>query len=249
MTKEDRCHIGTSGWSYGHWKEVFYPKDVKEKDFLSFYSEHFSTVEINNSFYHLPRAETVRRWRDMVSEDFIFAVKGSRYITHIKRLNEPEESISRFFEVIDNLDYKTGPILFQLSPSFKINIQRLRDFLIKLPEEHNYTFEFRNKSWFDEDVYNLLSQYNAAFCIYDMGGDITPLTVTADFVYVRLHGPGQAYGGDYSKKHLTKWAKIFEQWIDQGKRVYCYFNNDQSGYAVKNALNLKKILGLEYAFK
>jgi len=239
---EVSCHIGTSGWSYEHWKGPFYPDDMAEKDFLSFFSESLRTVEINNSFYHLPSETTFRHWHDEVDEDFIFAVKASRYITHMKKLKDPQKSISNFFNAVDNLSEKCGPILFQLPPYWHVNTERLKAFLETLPENHFYAFEFRDESWFDKRVYDLLSEFNAAFCIYDMGGNVTPEIVTADFVYVRFHGPGEYYRGCYTKKLLNKWAKKIQVWMSDSKNVYCYFNNDQEGYAVANALTLRQIV-------
>jgi len=239
----NNIYIGTSGWHYKHWKGPFYPDDLSEKDFLSFYSNYFDTVEINNSFYRLPEKRTCKQWHKAVKDDFIFSVKASRYITHIKKLNYPEHSLPLFLSTIYTLRKKLGPVLFQLPPSWRLNIKRLEDFLAQLPPKKRYTFEFRNETWFDDSVYNLLSKYNVAFCLWDLKGKMSPEIVTADFVYIRLHGPTEnAYEGSYSKMHLNKWARKFRKWVSQGKDIYCYFDNDQSGFAAKNALALKQII-------
>lgn len=243
MKGSELVHIGTSGWHYKHWKGPFYPDDFPEKEFLSFYSDCFNTVEINNSFYKLPNKTTLKQWRRTVGDDFIFSVKASRYITHMKKLKDPQEGLPNFLSVIHSLGNKLGPILFQLPPNWRINIKRLEAFLAKLPDGHCYTFEFRDKSWFDEKIYELLSDYKVAFCIYELSGQISPEMVTSDFVYIRLHGPkAAAYRGSYSKRQLNMWADKFRRWLKEGKEIYCFFDNDQKGFAAKNALALQHII-------
>ena len=241
--KNASCHIGTSGWHYEHWKGPFYPEDFSEKDFLSFYSNNFKTVEINNSFYHLPRKETFQQWHDTVQDDFIFAVKASRYITHMKKLKEPKESLSKFLSAIEGLKDKLGIVLFQLPPYWHKNEERLDSFLSKLPKKLKCAWEFRDKSWFDENIYELLSKHNAAFCIYELSGEMSPEIITSDYIYIRLHGPdNQKYQGNYTKYQLNSWADKFHEWTNEGKEIYCYFDNDQNGYAAKNASALRQIL-------
>jgi uncharacterized protein YecE (DUF72 family) len=243
MAKSISCMVGTSGWHYKHWKGPFYPKDMPDDELLSFYSNRFNTVEINNSFYQLPSKNTMKQWCQTVSDDFIFAVKASRYITHMKKLKDPEKSLSNFLDTIDIMDDKIGPLLFQLPPRWRMNAERFETFLDNLPVKIPCTFEFRDKSWFDEKIYGLLSEYNAAFCIYDLKGEMSPEIVTADFVYIRLHGPGEnAYEGSYSKRKLNTWAGKFQKWMKKGKRIYCFFDNDQNGFAAKNALTLRQII-------
>lgn len=242
MAKKGAYHIGTSGWHYDHWIGRFYPEDITKKEFLAFYKDHFETVEINNSFYHLPTPKTFDQWRQASGKGFRFAVKGSRYITHMKKLKDPRKTLKKFLDAVRSLKSKLGPILFQLPPKWHINTERLGSFLKELPSKYQYAFEFRDKSWFNDDVYALLSDHNAAFCIYDMIGDTTPQVVTADFIYVRFHGPSQKYGGNYQKRQLKTWAKKIQDWTKDGKDVYCYFNNDLEGYAVKNAQALLEIL-------
>ena len=199
-------------------------------------------MEINNSFYHLPSPQTFDQWRKTAGKGFRFAVKASRYITHMKKLKDPKKSLTKFFDACTHLKTRLGPILFQLPPYWHVNTERLKLFLDALPQKHRYAFEFRDKSWFSDDVYKILSDYNTAFCIYDMGGEMTPRVVTADFIYVRLHGPAARYEGDYTKRQLNAWAKRFGDWMKDGKEIYCYFNNDLKGFAVKNAQTLRHIL-------
>jgi uncharacterized protein YecE (DUF72 family) len=235
-------HIGTSGWNYEHWKGNFYPMDLSQKIWLEFYTETFSTVELNNSFYRLPEKATFEKWRERTPEGFLFSVKANRYITHMKRLKDPDKSLSKFLKNIKGLGNKLGPVLFQLPPSFACNHDRLIEFLEALPEKGRYTFEFRNQGWFNEKTLGLLTRYRAAFCIYQLAGTLSPEAVTTDFVYIRLHGPGGAYRGEYNSKTLEGWAITIMDWIGQGKEIFCYFDNDEHGYAVKDAIKLKRMI-------
>ncbi|MEX2592619.1 MAG: DUF72 domain-containing protein [Anditalea sp.] len=243
MVKEKgKIHIGTSGWHYKHWIGTFYPEGTKAAGQLAYYQKYFKTVELNNSFYGIPSPQTFENWKKAVPDDFIFSVKGNRYFTHQKKLNVQKENISEFFHHADKLEEKAGPVLFQLPPSWKTNHQRLAEFLSKLPENHRYTFEFRNTTWYNDKVYGLLRQYNCAFCVYELAGHLSPIEITADFVYVRLHGPGDKYQGSYSDTSLKKWAEQCIQWQKEGKDVYVYFDNDQLGYAAFNARDLAKLV-------
>ena len=240
--KKGRIHIGTSGWHYKHWKDVFYPPETKEKDQFAYYCQKFNTVELNNSFYRLPTAATFTSWKKQSSQKFIFSVKASRYITHMKKLKPDAASRDNFFSHAGKLDSKLGPILFQLPPKWNINTERLATFLSKLPKEHVYTFEFRDQSWYQEGVYSLLRKYNCAFCIYELGGHQSPMEETADFIYIRLHGPGSKYQGSYTDNALKEWADRCKRWQKKGKDVYLYFDNDQKGYATFNAGKLKILI-------
>ena len=242
MGSEKRVHIGTSGWHYEHWSGLFYPANMPKEQFFSHYTGYFQTVEINNSFYHLPKKETFKQWRDAAPPGFIFAVKASRFITHMKKLKEPERSLPTFMERIEALEEKLGPILFQLPPYWKRNTERLNSFLRALPEGYRYSFEFRDESWFHPEVYEALSQQGAAFCIYELAGVQSPREITADFAYIRLHGPGDAYSGCYSSETLAEWAETFLQWSKEGKEIYCYFDNDELGYAAQNATELQALV-------
>ncbi|MDI6853118.1 MAG: DUF72 domain-containing protein [Deltaproteobacteria bacterium] len=242
MANRQRIHIGTSGWHYGHWKGPFYPRSVASEDFLKFYCQKFHTTEINNSFYRLPESSTLKTWKDTVPSDFIFAAKASRYITHMKKLKDPEESLAKFMERMTDLGEKLGPILFQLPPHWSFNAERLRSFLAALPQNFRFALEFRDPRWINDETFQVLADRGAAFCIFEIAGYLSPKEVTADFVYIRLHGPDGAYAGSYDRETLAKWARDIRAWTDRGKDVFCYFDNDQAGYAAQNALELQEML-------
>ncbi len=231
-------HIGTSGWNYDHWIGPFYPEDIDRQDMLSYYAKHFKTVEINNTFYNLPECKTFEQWRETVPKRFLFACKASRYITHMKKLKDPAQPLKRFMSGVEALGDRLGPILFQLPPSWGCNPERLKTFLEALPAGRRYSFEFRDESWFDERIYDLLREHNAAFCLYELAGRRSPVEVTADFVYIRLHGPEGAYEGQYDGRTLNGWARRFQGWREDGLDIYCYFDNDQKGYAAADAARL-----------
>ncbi len=236
------AYIGTSGWHYDHWIGPFYPEGAAGSALLDHYVRHFRTVEINNTFYHLPSRETLESWREQTPRGFRFAVKASRYITHMKKLTDPSRSVTRFFEVVDLLGAKLGPILFQLPPRWRANVDRLDEFLAALPSNRRYAFEFRDPSWFRPDVYRALRDHRAACCAYHLAGRRSPVALTSDFVYVRLHGPGRAYQGSYDGRTLSGWMRRMHRWCDEGRDVYCYFDNDQAGYAAKDAARLQAML-------
>jgi len=239
---ENHIHIGTSGWSYLHWKGLFYPGDLKAIEHFAFYQRKFHTVELNNPFYRLPSKSTFKKWKDESSDNFIFAIKASRFITHMKKLNDVKGALDLMLENISVLKHKAGPILFQLPPNWKLNVQRFHSFLKLLPPQFRYTFEFRNSTWYTAEVYELLKQFRCAFCIYDLAGHQSPLEVTTDFVYIRLHGPGNKYQGNYSLTTLKKWAKRCKDWRARGLDVYFYFDNDQASYAAFNAIKLDSLV-------
>lgn len=244
VTRHTACdvRIGTSGWHYMHWRGPFYPSDLSAKQMLAWYMDRFDTVEINNSFYRLPAPGTFTAWRDATPDGFCFAVKGSRYITHRKKLHEPEAALERFIRPVELLGAKLGPILFQLPPRWACNIDRLTAFLEMLPASHRYAFEFRDPSWHVPAVYRALEKHDAAFCIYELDGFLSPIEITADYVYIRLHGPGRKYQGDYSQDILEGWADRIARWQEELKAVYVYFDNDQAGFAVKNAAALQHLV-------
>ncbi len=235
-------YIGTSGWHYDHWIGPYYPKELAPQKFLQFYAQDFNSVEINNTFYHLPSIKAVKQWTQTVDKKFLFSVKASRYVTHVKRFKDPKKSLKKFFAAIKPLSSQIGVILFQTPPSLKIDLERLETFINALPDTYRFAFEFRNSSWYQDEVYALLKKKNMGFCIHDFDDIASPETVTASFVYLRFHGPSGYYSGKYSLPTLRKWAKKITQWAKEGKEVFCYFNNDQAAYAVKNAKELKKIL-------
>jgi uncharacterized protein YecE (DUF72 family) len=240
--RRGKIHIGTSGWHYKHWKDTFYPAGIKESAQFAEYCRFFNTVEINNSFYRLPAPETFTAWRKSTARNFIFSVKASRFFTHAKKLNVDSAGHAKFFTHVSKLEEKLGPILFQLPPKWKVNPERLRSFIQSLPKGHRYTFEFREPTWYNNDVYTILRENNCAFCIYELNYHLSPMEVTADFVYVRLHGPGDKYQGSYKKPLLKKWAARCQQWQTEGKDVFVYFDNDQEGFAAFNAVTLMTLL-------
>jgi uncharacterized protein YecE (DUF72 family) len=235
-------HIGTSGWHYQHWRGPFYPAGLGPARFLPFYADRFHTVEINNSFYRLPSEHALSLWREAVPPGFIFAVKGSRFITHMKKLQDPERSLAPFLDRIVVLGDTLGPILFQLPPRWHFNRERLAAFLKALPGTHRYALELRDQSWINDRALDMLAQHGVAFCLYEFAGYVSPREVTADFVYIRLHGPAGPYQGKYSLKTLEAWAGAIAAWSRQGREVFCYFDNDEAGYAAQDALTLQDLL-------
>ncbi len=234
--------IGTSGWHYRHWKGIFYPADLPASKMLSYYLQHFDTVEINNSFYRLPKPGMFASWREATPPGFIFAVKASRFLTHNKKLKDPENALDNLLPRAAELGDKLGPLLFQLPPRWRCNTERLEGMLSILPRELRYAFEFREPSWLCEDVFRILRRYNAAFCIFELAGYQTPMDLTADWTYVRLHGPGGKYQGSYSDRQLAQWAERIAEWSRRLRHIYVYFDNDQAGYAAHNALSLKRLV-------
>ncbi len=234
--------IGTSGWQYDHWKGAFYPQDLSKSKYLQYCAEQFNTLEINSTFYRLPSRKSIASWCDTVPSDFVFSVKASRYITHMKKLKNPEQTLPPFFRAVEAFKDKLGPILFQLPPKWRFNPGRLFDFLEALPSGHRYAFEFRDPSWFDSRALDALTEIGAAFCMYELAGAVSPKDITADFIYIRLHGPEGPYQGRYGKNGLAGWAGALYAWSEQGREVYCYFDNDEAGFAALDALDLQGML-------
>jgi len=235
--------VGTSGFHYRHWVGSFYPEKTPSAKMLEYYTRHFDTLELNNSFYRLPAPEAFDSWRDSTPEDFVFAVKASRFITHNKKLKDPENALENLLPRADRFGKKLGPVLFQLPPGWKVNPGRLEALLEVLPRTHRYAFEFREHSWIKDEIKSILEKHNAAFCIYELAGYHSPLWVTADFAYIRLHGPGKGkYQGAYSDAALKNWAKWIEERRGALKAIYVYFDNDQAGYAAHNALTLREMV-------
>jgi len=240
---QGKIYIGTSGWSYKHWMGTFYPPGTKQKDRFPYYQKFFKTVELNSPFYHLPPRQTFEKWKDDVPDDFIYAVKASRFITHMKKLNDAGDSLTRLLDNASGLEEKLSIILFQLPPKWEINVERFRTFLEKLPKGNRYTFEFRDQTWYHDEIYSLLREFNCAFCIYELAGHVSPIEITANYVYVRLHGPGDKYQGSYTDEVLAEWAAWCKDWSESGKDVYVYFDNDQEGFAAFNAIKLQELIG------
>ena len=233
-----KYYIGTSGWVYPHWRGVFYPPKLAQSKWLEHYTAHFSTVELNNSFYRLPSEKAFSNWRDTSPDGFVYAVKVSRFITHIKRLKDVEEPIETFLDRARLLEEKLGPLLYQLPPNMHRNDERLDAFLSLLPKEQRHVVEFRHASWLVEQVFAILRRYNVGFCIFDMPGLTCPLMATADFAYIRFHGASGLYFSCYSDDELDDWAGRIKGLAQDLKAVYIYFNNDADGFALKNAQTL-----------
>jgi uncharacterized protein YecE (DUF72 family) len=236
-----RVRVGCSGWQYRHWRGDFYPGDLPQRDWLSFYARHFDTVEINNSFYRLPAEGVFGEWRRRVPARFLFAVKASRYLTHMKKLMQPADAIDRLFARVDELDGNRGPILYQLPRMFHKNADRLEAFLKLLPEPRRirHAIEFRHESWYAEEVISLLARHNVALCVHDMPGSTTPRITTADFLYLRFHGTSSRYGGSYPRDRLHGYA----EWLTECRRpAFVYFNNDAGGHAPRDARALLEMV-------
>jgi uncharacterized protein YecE (DUF72 family) len=238
--------IGTSGWHYDHWIGDFYPEQMPVGEALEVYAQSFDTAEINNSFYSLPSAETLKQWAETVPGDFLFSAKVSRYLTHMKKLKDPREPLERFLSAMEPLGGKLGPLLFQLPPNWNANPERLAALLEQVPEGRRAVVEPRDESWWSEEVYEVLRGANAAFCIHDIEGRQSPREVTADFVYIRLHGPSEEkYHGSYSGESLSGWAGAISAWARGGRDVFCYFDNDAEGHAPHDAARLLEMVGGE----
>jgi uncharacterized protein YecE (DUF72 family) len=238
-------HIGTSGWSYDHWKHVLYPPDAPPGDLLGYYSRAFGTVELNSSFYRWPRQASFRSWRHRLPDAFQFSVKAPRGLTHAKRLYAPEVWVQRIAACWHELADKRAVLLVQLAPDHVRDDARLGYFLERLPPWMRTTIEFRHPSWNDEQVFAMLEHHQVAYCV--MSGAHLPcvLRATAPFVYVRLHGPDphHLYAGSYSDADLRWWSDRLGEWDRAGKDVYVYFNNDGHGNAVRNAMTLRQLTG------
>jgi uncharacterized protein YecE (DUF72 family) len=236
--------IGTSGYHYKHWIGPYYPEGTKASEMLAHYVRDFDTVELNNTFYRLPEEATFDAWRRNTPHDFLFAVKGSRFITHMIKLKDAARGLTNFLPRAERLRRKLGPILWQLPPGWKVNVERLEEFLVQLPKEHRHAFELRNATWMTDSVLELLRRYGAAVCIYELAGYQSPVEVTAPWTYVRLHGPtAYKYQGSYSDEQLAAWADRIRAWSRRLESIYIYFDNDDSAHAVHNALTLKRLLG------
>lgn len=234
--------IGTSGWHYDHWRCLFYPEKLAKANWLKFYAAHFPTVELNNSFYRLPSENAFTTWYESSPAGFTFAVKVSRFITHIKRLKNVEEELDKFITRARILKEKMGPLLYQLPPNMHRNTEVLERFLANLPQEMRHVIEFRHQSWLEAEVFDILHKYNTGFCVFDMPSITCPLMATADFAYIRFHGSTGLYFSCYSEEELVGWAKRLADLAADLKVVYIYFNNDAQAFAIKNAIALGEYL-------
>ena len=233
--------IGTSGWVYRHWQGLFYPQDLRQKDWFQYYAGVFDTVEINNTFYRLPGVAAFEAWTQQAPPGFLYSLKASRFITHLKKLKDPEALLKQFMDRARALGPVLGPVLFQLPPHWGLNLPRLEHFLSVLPSQPPCAVEFRDAAWLVEPVFSLLERFHVSHCIHDMGSQDIPRRVTANPVYLRFHGP-QRYAGNYPADVLEDWAREIQRWISQGLDVFAYFNNDIGGWAVRNAQQLKELV-------
>ena len=235
-----KVRIGTSGWSYDHWKHSFYPPKLPKNKWLSYLASTFDTVEINATFYCQPKLETFEKWYTQTPDKFHFSIKANRFITHIKKLSGTQDSMIRFYTAISPLKEKIGAILFQFPPSLRFEPETVRQFLSQIDDRFHTTIEVRNPSFFTKDFYNLLKKYRCALCWSDTGGRYPyKEIITADFLYIRLHGSPFLYRSPYSEEFLTT---LGQKIIDSGLDAFIYFDNDAEGYAPKNALWLKKFI-------
>jgi uncharacterized protein YecE (DUF72 family) len=235
--------IGCSGWVYKHWRKIFYPEGLAQKDWFSRYAEEFDTVEINNSFYRLPSGDTFAKWKEQAPVGFCYAVKANRFLTQAKKLKDCEEPLARMMSAVERLGDRLGPMLYQLPPNMKVNLQRLENFLKILPRDVTSVFEFRNSSWYSDDLYRLLDRYGASLCAHDMPGSRTERVAIGPIAYVRFHGGEGKYWGRYSDEGLLRWADWLVDQAHQGRPGWCYFNNDIEGHALKDARTLRSMVG------
>jgi uncharacterized protein YecE (DUF72 family) len=240
-----KCFIGTSGYSYKDWKEIFYPKGLSQKQWLAYYAQHFDTVEINATFYRYFARTVFARWRDETPDAFRFTLKGPRDITHTKRLHDIDADLSRFLDSIEDLQPKLAMLLWQFPPSFKYDTEnsreKLEQFIRQLPPAIQQVVEFRHKSWFNDEVYTLLVHHAVGFVINDSSRFPAAEVVTGKVGYIRFHGPTRLYASLYSLEALRIWAQKIQGWLKQYD-LYVYFNNDYGGRAIQNSRELKNLL-------
>ena len=235
-----QLYVGTSGFQYRHWRGRFYPKDIVQRRWLEYYAGCFGTVELNATFYRLPKEATFRKWHERVPEGFRYALKFSRYGSHTRRLKDPEQTIRRFIDAIAPLGEAIGPLLVQLPPSFEADVERLRSFLEAAPGEYRWVLEFRHSSWLTEPVFELLSELGAGLCVHDALPD-HPWRATADWVYWRFHGE------DHNQSCPERLLEQTAEWLGAqraaGRDVYAYFNNDGQAKAPRDARRLLELMG------
>ncbi|ADI73451.1 protein of unknown function DUF72 [Methanohalobium evestigatum Z-7303] len=240
----DKYFIGTSGWQYDHWRNVLYPEKLGKKKWLSYYAERFNTVEVNSTFYNPIKPKTFSRWYNETPSNFKFTIKGYRVITHFKKLHDVEDDIKAFYERAAPLQHKLGCVLWQLPSNLHKNMELLEEFCKNLDKRKNNVIEFRHVSWFTEDVQSLLQKYKIGYCIISSPELPEIITVTSNILYMRFHGINNWYTEKYGKEKLKDYASKIKK--TDAKKVYCYFNNDENGYAVHDAYNLRELLTQDY---
>jgi uncharacterized protein YecE (DUF72 family) len=246
LRTEELCRVGCSGWNYASWRGRFYPRDLPTARWLEYYATRFDTVEINNTFYRLPERSTFAAWRRQVPSAFLFAVKASRFLTHMKRLLDPDEPVARLFASARGLGRQRGPVLYQLPGTLKLDLPRLDRFLGALPRSSSaarlHAVEFRDPSWYIAETFQLLTRWRVALCLHDKEGSVISEPVVGPFVYVRFHGTSGRYHGSYSRRQLDRWAHVLADQIHEGRRVFAYFNNDPEAVATANAQTLRDMI-------
>ncbi len=235
---EPQIRIGCSGWQYRHWRGRFYPDELAQSRWFEHYATQFDTVELNNPFYRLPDRETFVRWRTAAPRGFLFAVKASRYLTHMKKLKDAAEPLARLFNNVRGLGRRLGPVLYQLPPHWGRDAERLDSFLALIPRDVPQAIEFRDPSWYCDEIYEQLERHRVALCLHDMKGSASGRLSVGPFVYVRFHGAGSRYGGRYPHSTLADWAKWLSEQHAKGRPIYAYFNNDAGGHAPRDAQRL-----------
>jgi uncharacterized protein YecE (DUF72 family) len=236
------ARVGCSGWEYKHWRGDFYPPAIPRARWFERYAAVFDTVEINNTFYRLPEERTFAAWAERAPAGFVYAVKASRFLTHMKKLKDPEEPLERLFSRMRPLRPHLGPVLYQLPPGWKLDRARLEQFLQALPPDTRHVLEFRDPSWYADDVAGMLERFRVALCLHDMQGSATRRERVGPFVYVRFHGASGHYGGGYSEDRLERWADWLHAQRAGGADVFAYFNNDVGGHAPRDAVTLRRLL-------
>jgi len=241
---EKKIFIGTSGYNYQHWKNIFYPKNLTPQKWLEFYTQHFNSVELNVTFYRLPQSTAFSSWYKRSPTSFRFVIKGSRFITHIKRLKECQKPLKLFFKRASNLKEKLVCILWQLPPSLKCDLTRLEKFikLLKGWPQYMYSFEFRNQTWFNGNTYQLFENNNINLCIANSPSFPCYEVITSNFLYLRFHGGKILYGSEYSSKELRKWGQKTRKWLKNSPTLFAFFNNDAYGFAIKDALTFRELI-------
>lgn len=243
MATPARVRIGTSGWIYKHWRGLVYPAKLPVKQWFAHYAGLFDTVEINNSFYRLPSDEMFDAWARQAPPKFLYAVKASRFLTHMKKLKDAEGPLDRILGCVRRLGEHLGPVLYQLPLHWHVDLERLCAFLKLLPPDLCHVLEFRDPSWYIDSVRHALREQEVGFCIHDLHGVESPEWLTGPAVYVRFHGPAaQRYTGRYPRSHLHRWAERITGYLQDGRDVFAYFNNDLGGHAVTNARELRSLL-------
>jgi uncharacterized protein YecE (DUF72 family) len=237
-----RARVGCSGWLYKHWRGDFYPAELSQARWFEHYAARFDTVELNNSFYRLPERATFASWARRAPLRFEFAVKASRFLTHMKKLKDPEEPIDRLFSRMRALGSHLGPVLYQLPPGWKVDVERFAHFLDALPRDVRHVVEFRETSWYSPEIFRLMERRHVALCLHDMKGSATERARVGPFVYVRFHGATAKYGGGYTEARLRDWANWLNEQRRAGCDVYAFFNNDVGGHAPRDAVTLGRLL-------